>query len=550
MDKIKVELLGVYGLEAAHRAVKKPYKNESADGRKLLHKVAKIMKHECYDVKTEVLTDNGWKLFKDLLYSDNICTLNPVDDSIEYQRPNKIISEDYSGKMYSVKGQNLDLLVTPNHKIYANRLTTIKGRKLNDFKLESAEDLNETNYCMKKTASKWVEGERFEKSFMRMVGFAIGDGFIRKGKNKKILYFHVKKTRKIEYIEQFLKDLKLSYEKKSGNNIKIDIGQLDSKHQKILLNIYDNNNEKQIPIKISSCKKESLECLLDGLLNSDGNTFNNHTCFSSTSKKLLDQIQILGLHIGLIIEKQPYIYNTNRGDKFKECRKLTVFKKHLRAEVNRKAKKTNFLGKSNWVDYSGVVYCVSVPKYNIIYVRRNGKGVWSGNSVLEHIIFQFEIDGSSRLELQEHMRHRMASPTVCSTRYAFKKLPEELKTVDTSKTRELENFLYKYTVFTDSMLKNKAAKKKDYDYLMRLEGRLNQIKLFCSLMKEYGADEAKYELPECFRTSFVKTINARSMLNFLKLRTSKNAHFEIRHIACLMKDLLCENEEIKRLINE
>lgn len=36
MDKIKVELLGVYGLEAAHRAVKKPYKNESADGRKLL----------------------------------------------------------------------------------------------------------------------------------------------------------------------------------------------------------------------------------------------------------------------------------------------------------------------------------------------------------------------------------------------------------------------------------------------------------------------------------------------------------------------------------
>src|SRR3990167_10773197 len=31
----------------------------------------------CYDDKTEVLTNNGWKFFKDVLKDDKICTLNP-----------------------------------------------------------------------------------------------------------------------------------------------------------------------------------------------------------------------------------------------------------------------------------------------------------------------------------------------------------------------------------------------------------------------------------------------------------------------------------------
>lgn len=176
--------------------------------------------------------------------------------------------------------------------------------------------------------------------------------------------------------------------------------------------------------------------------------------------------------------------------------------------------------------------------------------VMKHESVLEHIIFQFDVTGSSRLELQEHMRHRMASPTVESTRYAFKSFPDELAKTHTAKTRELESFLHKYTVFTPGMLKEKNNKIKNHGYLLRIEERLQQLKLFAFLLQVYGADEAKYELLECFRTSFVWTINARSMLNFLKLRTSKNAHFEIRHIANLMKDLLCENEEIKNLIKD
>lgn len=33
-----------------------------------------------------------------------------------------------------------------------------------------------------------------------------------------------------------------------------------------------------------------------------------------------------------------------------------------------------------WVDYDGMIYCVEVPYTHTVFVRRNGKTVWSGNS--------------------------------------------------------------------------------------------------------------------------------------------------------------------------
>lgn len=44
-------------------------------------------------------------------------------------------------------------------------------------------------------------------------------------------------------------------------------------------------------------------------------------------------------------------------------------------------------------------------------------------------------------------------------------------------------------------------------------------------------DKIKYALPECFKTSLVWTINMRSLRNFLELRTSKAALWEIRELA-------------------
>ncbi|EHC7803840.1 hypothetical protein JYX50_001645, partial [Campylobacter coli] len=70
----------------------------------------------CYDDKTEVLTSNGFKLFKDLTNGDLIATRN-WNGTVEFQKPYDYIEYDYKGLMHHYKNQVTDCLVTPNHRM-------------------------------------------------------------------------------------------------------------------------------------------------------------------------------------------------------------------------------------------------------------------------------------------------------------------------------------------------------------------------------------------------------------------------------------------------
>ena len=51
-------------------------------------------------------------------------------------------------------------------------------------------------------------------------------------------------------------------------------------------------------------------------------------------------------------------------------------------------------------------------------------------------------------------------------------------------------------------------------------------------------DVSKYCMPESFKTSLVMTINARSLQNFLELRSSKHALWEIQLLAKAMYEAI------------
>jgi thymidylate synthase (FAD) len=134
-------------------------------------------------------------------------------------------------------------------------------------------------------------------------------------------------------------------------------------------------------------------------------------------------------------------------------------------------------------------------------------------STLEHLSYTFFIDGISRALLQELARHRMASLSVKSTRYTLKELKdEEAFSVEDKQRAE------KYLVMTNSDLVNEMS-------IKALEN-LREV-----LQTKIGNDVAKYCLPESYKTSLTWTINARSLQNFIALRTSKSALWEIRDLA-------------------
>lgn len=134
-------------------------------------------------------------------------------------------------------------------------------------------------------------------------------------------------------------------------------------------------------------------------------------------------------------------------------------------------------------------------------------------STLEHLVYTFYIQGISRALLQELARHRLASLSVKSTRYTIKELKNEPKL-----TCEDVKRASKYIVLTGVEIVDKMSIK-----------ALENLRLV--LVQNVSNDKAKYCIPECYKTELTWTINARSLQNFLLLRSDKAALWEIRDLA-------------------
>lgn len=135
------------------------------------------------------------------------------------------------------------------------------------------------------------------------------------------------------------------------------------------------------------------------------------------------------------------------------------------------------------------------------------------SSTLEHLYYNFYISGISRALLQELSRHRMASLSVKSTRYTLK----ELRNENEFKVGDFNN-ASRYLVLTNNELVDNSS-------INALEN-LRKV-----LQNNTSLDIAKYCLPESYKTELTWSINARSLQNFLHLRTSKSALWEIRDLA-------------------
>lgn len=71
--------------------------------------------YACVDCQTEALTAEGWKRYDEIRVGDELLTLNPSTDEIEWQSATDLFVGEYDGPM--VKFDNrIDAVVTPNHR--------------------------------------------------------------------------------------------------------------------------------------------------------------------------------------------------------------------------------------------------------------------------------------------------------------------------------------------------------------------------------------------------------------------------------------------------
>lgn len=143
-------------------------------------------------------------------------------------------------------------------------------------------------------------------------------------------------------------------------------------------------------------------------------------------------------------------------------------------------------------------------------------------STLEHLVYNFYIEGVSRALLQELARHRMASLSVKSTRYTLKELKDE----EPYGINDVERAT-KYLVMSGVEIVDQMSIR-----------ALENLRLV--LVEGISNDRAKYCLPESYKTELTWSINARSLQNFISLRSDKAALWEIRDLANMVYNTLPE----------
>jgi len=392
--------------------------------------------HQCYSQDTRVLTKNGLKYFYELTYNDYIATLNPTTKELEWQKPINIFCYDYNGKMIHFSGKTIDLLVTPNHNLYCrNRY------KKEDFRLIRADiaintipyhgiqflrscewnctDIEEfilpldhraklytelenwnntlTEFAKKydlpyKTVWRWKHGlsnptyfktaHKFKmEDWLEFLGWYISEGSIYRNR----IFISEKSKKYHDEIKALLKRMNLNYSITRDGSILIYHKQLASYLKSIGLCGAKN---KYIPEWIKELPPAKLRILLDALMKGDGHIENGkYRHYRTTSWKLANDVLEIGLKCGLGVT----IIEEIRGPHEYEGRVISGGKSYRIGFSHTKLKPR--LGKPpEVVNYKGKVYCVEVPNH-IIFVERNGKTCWCGNSVTAGTLGMVTADG-------------------------------------------------------------------------------------------------------------------------------------------------------------
>ena len=158
-------------------------------------------------------------------------------------------------------------------------------------------------------------------------------------------------------------------------------------------------------------------------------------------------------------------------------------------------------------------------------------------SPIEHASFTVGIEGVSRSLLAQITRHRMASFSVKSQRYvregSFEYVtppeiaaePEAKKIYDEIMAEDQERYDRLAAILKEKHIKAFMAEGKDEKTAARLA-------------EKKAIEDARFVLPNACETQMVMTMNARSLMNFFKVRCCRRAQWEIQDVANQMLALV------------
>lgn len=314
----------------------------------------------CLDEQSRILTKQGPRYFWELDYKDEIATLNPDTDTLEYHRPTKIIKQLYSGNMVHFQNNRVDHVVSPNHECWV-KTGSSKWKKV------KAKDVSKS--ARMRTHMKWagndppksitLGGQQLSiQTYLEFIACWLDHGRLR---------FNIKKEDYQVSLSQSSRSMELV------KKLPFKGAWIMSNHTPVLTKDCPTSwivTDKQlaedllfscgdgvhagVPDWVKNLHPQYLQLFLDKFAQ-------QMEFYITSSDRLANDLVEISLKCGYAPSMEcgawGYKVNFNKGESF---------------SLNQKtAKKTE--------PYMGVIWCVDVPNHLFI-AERNGKYVVTGNS--------------------------------------------------------------------------------------------------------------------------------------------------------------------------
>lgn len=384
---------------------------------------------ECYDEETEVLTDQGFKRFNEVIdYTDSslfgalsskpkdgvkIACFNPSNEQLEYHQPLASFVGNYTGEMYHFDNKKVDIKVTPNHDMWVSKRKNIKNKShdWSGWSKVKADQLNIDNYYKFRSCANWV-GEEKEfieignkkvpiENYLEYLGYLVSEGSVYKIVSQRKYFTSIcqSTTTEKKYYPQMrecAEKLAHHLDKPCHQSIKSNglwSASLSSKEiysyfkQEIGNNGDTTSPNKKVPSWVLDLSPRLLKIFLKAAVMGDGSIYKsrvkklNYIRYTTTSKQLADNICEISFKCGYspIITKTFRKENDTRLDYYDVSWSEEELGGKGRFPVvhNGRGKRDKIM--LTKPHYDGKVWCFTVPT-GIFITRRGGKITIQGNS--------------------------------------------------------------------------------------------------------------------------------------------------------------------------
>lgn len=350
----------------------------------------------CYDNQTELLTNKGWKLFKDLDKTELVAQYD-TNKTISFVKPLEYFKDRYKGKMikfHKPKGYKyIDAVVTPNHKmVRINKSDIIDLFEAGDFSYKNRSGYSHRNNIVISGATilrnKGLSNlDKLKIAFQADGSFpSHKDDYTGERGNGFPIRFSFKKERKKDRLEFLLKSENIDYTLSKNKN----------GYYSFWVNVPEKFVKDFSWIDIENFSFDQCTDFVNELQYWDGTVKNNCIVYSSINKDCIDTIQAI---CSISNYKTHYNeYNDPRKDNVRKTNHTLIIK------TNKIKVKGGGVSREE-IDYDDYVYCVSVPSKMII-TRRNNTVLICGNT--EHSVMCM---GTKETEIETFKRLLNLYPT-------------------------------------------------------------------------------------------------------------------------------------------